>query len=57
MGSRTIAVLGKGDSIEQAERVSQKCIETVGGKLFHRKDIGTRALVEKRIEHMKKLKA
>jgi len=56
-GSRTLAVLGKGGSIEEAERISETCLEFVKGKVFHRKDIGTRALVEKRVEHLKLLRA
>ena len=55
-GSRAIAVLGKGNSIEEAEAIAQKSVETIEGKVFHRKDIGTRALVEKRVEHMKLLR-
>ncbi|MFH1056992.1 MAG: phosphoribosylamine--glycine ligase [Candidatus Micrarchaeota archaeon] len=57
MGSRTLAVLGKGDSIEEAQEIAEKGIETVGGRLFHRKDIGTRELVEKRVSHMKQLRS
>ncbi|MEM4255237.1 MAG: phosphoribosylamine--glycine ligase [Candidatus Norongarragalinales archaeon] len=52
-GSRAVAILGKGDSIAEAEGVAQKAIETVKGKIFYRKDIGTNALVQKRIEHMR----
>ena len=55
-GSRAIAVLGKGDSVGEAERIAQKAVETIGGKVHYRKDIGTRELIEKRIEHVKKLK-
>ena len=55
-GSRAVAVLGKGDSIGEAEGIAQKAIETVKGKIFYRKDIGTKELVEKRIAHMRAIK-
>jgi len=55
-GSRAIAVLGKGNSIEEAEELAEKGAATVGGKVFYRKDIGKRDLVQKRIEHLKKLR-
>ncbi len=55
-GSRALAILGKGNSIFEAEEVAQKAIETIGGKVFYRRDIGTKELVEKRVGHMRKLK-
>ncbi|HLD62775.1 MAG TPA: phosphoribosylamine--glycine ligase, partial [Candidatus Norongarragalinales archaeon] len=55
-GSRAIAVLGKGGSIGEAEGIAQKAIETVKGKIFYRKDIGTKELIEKRIGHMRTIK-
>lgn len=55
-GSRAVGVLGKGDSIEEAEKIAQAAIETIGGKVFYRKDIGTLRLVQKRIEHMNEIK-
>ena len=55
-GSRAVAVLGKGDSIGEAEGIAQKAIETVKGKIFYRKDIGTNELIENRIAHMRAIK-
>lgn len=55
-GSRALAVLGKGDSIEEAHEIAEKCAATVGGKLFYRKDIGTKELVQKRVEHVRALR-
>ena len=54
--SRTAGVLGIGDSLEEAERKAAQAVRAVKGNLRYRKDIGTRALVQKRIDHMKKLR-
>lgn len=54
--SRAIAVTGVADSITEAEQVAEKSMQHVKGDLFHRKDIGTQALIQKRIEHMKELR-
>ncbi|MEM2109541.1 MAG: phosphoribosylamine--glycine ligase [Candidatus Odinarchaeota archaeon] len=53
--SRSIAVLGVGSDLEQAERIAESSICYIGGELFHRRDIGTRKLIQKRIDHMKQL--
>ncbi len=53
--SRSIAVLGVGSTIEEAERIAENSICYIGGELFHRRDIGTRKLIQKRIDHMKQL--
>jgi phosphoribosylamine--glycine ligase len=54
--SRSIAVLGVGNTISDAEKVAEKSIQHIKGNLFHRKDIGTNALIQKRIKHMKELR-
>ncbi|MFH1402786.1 MAG: phosphoribosylamine--glycine ligase [Candidatus Altiarchaeota archaeon] len=54
--SRAIAIVGTADSITEAEQVAEGCMTYIQGDLFHRKDIGTRPLVFKRIEHMKKIR-
>ncbi|WEU41099.1 MAG: phosphoribosylamine--glycine ligase [Candidatus Odinarchaeum yellowstonii] len=53
--SRSIAVLGVSSTIEEAERIAEESICYIGGELFHRRDIGTRKLIQKRIDHMKQL--
>jgi len=55
-GSRTIAVVGKAHSISKAEKIAEKEISSISGPLFHRKDIGTESVIEKRIQHMKSLR-
>ena len=55
-GSRTIAVIGIDNTINGAEKIAEKEILKIEGPLFHRKDIGTSALIQKRIEHMDSLR-
>ncbi|MBI5229251.1 phosphoribosylamine--glycine ligase [Candidatus Micrarchaeota archaeon] len=54
--SRAIAVLGIGEDLSDAERRAQAGVERISGKVFYRKDIGTSALVQKRIDHINSLK-
>ena len=56
-GSRTVAVVGMADSISEAEAMAEKEVSAVKGPLFHRTDIGTGAVVQKRIDHMNELRA
>lgn len=53
--SRAIACLGIADNLEKAEKIAEKATKSIKGKLFHREDIGTRKLVEKRIRHMREI--
>ncbi len=55
-GSRTAAYVGVADSLAEAECIAEKEISTIKGPLFHRKDIGTTDLINKRIEAMRKLR-
>jgi len=54
-GSRAIAFVGIGDNLEEAEKIAQESLNNVKGKVFFRKDIGTKELVQKRVEHVKEL--
>ena len=56
-GSRAVAFVGIGDTIEEAEALAQKGVECVEGPIFYRKDIGTQELIQKRVEMMKVLRA
>jgi phosphoribosylamine--glycine ligase len=51
--SRTAGLVGIAGTIENAERIAEAAVRFVKGKLFYRKDIGTKALIQKRINHMK----
>jgi phosphoribosylamine--glycine ligase len=53
--SRAIGILGISNSLENAEKIAEKGVGYVQGKLFHRKDVGTRNLLQKRIDHMNSL--
>ena len=55
-GSRTVAVVGIADTISDAEKIVEKEVSSIGGPLFHRKDIGTDSVIQKRIDHMNQLK-
>ena len=55
-GSRTVAVVGIADSISEAEVIAEKEISSVTGPLFHRTDIGTDEVVQKRVDHMNSLR-
>jgi phosphoribosylamine--glycine ligase len=54
--SRSIAVLAKADTIEKASDITEIGAQAINGSLWHRKDIGTKELLDKRIEHMKILR-
>ncbi len=56
LGSRTAAVVGKSDTIPFAEKIAQAEIARIKGRLFHRKDIGTQELIDRRILTMQTLR-
>ena len=54
-GSRTAAVVGKNKDIFRAELFAETGIANISGNLFHRKDIGTKKLIDSRVKRMKEL--
>jgi len=54
--SRTLAYVGMGDTLEAAEQSAEKAASSVKGRVFYRRDIGTRALLDRRVAHMKELR-
>lgn len=56
-GSRAIAFVGKAKTIEAAASIAQLAVEQVEGEVFYRKDIGTKELIQKRVEHMVKIRS
>ena len=54
-GSRTAAFVGINKEIGEAEKLAEEGICGVGGDLFHRKDIGTKKLIDLRIRNMRTL--
>jgi phosphoribosylamine--glycine ligase len=55
LGSRAIAVVEVKEDLYDAEKIAEQEINRIKGPLFHRKDIGTRELVGKKTEMMKKI--
>ncbi len=55
-GSRTAAVVGIAPTLAEAELAAQSEVVHITGPVFHRTDIGTADLVQKRIDHMHQLK-
>ena len=55
-GSRTMAIVGKAETITKAEEIAEKEICLVKGPLFHRKDIGTEKLIKEKVDQMKSLR-
>jgi phosphoribosylamine---glycine ligase len=55
-GSRTVAVVGIADNIITAESIAEAEISRIKGQLFHRPDIGTRELINRRIRQMQELR-
>jgi len=55
-GSRTVAVVGMADTISDAEKIAENEVSSIKGPLFHRTDIGTDMIIQKRIDHMNALR-
>lgn len=54
--SRAVGIVGIADKLDTAEQIAEKAVSAVYGPVDHRYDIGTRELIEKRIEHMKRIR-
>jgi phosphoribosylamine--glycine ligase len=52
-GSRAIAIVGIGTTLTEAEQIAERAASSVKGSVFHRKDIGTEKLIQKRIQHVR----
>jgi phosphoribosylamine--glycine ligase len=55
-GSRTLAIVATAANLSDAEILCEQVIETIPGPFFHRTDIGTSALLQRRIDHMRDLR-
>ena len=51
-GSRAVAAVGIADNISSAEEIAEKNISAIKGPVFHRTDIGTNKLIQKKLDHM-----
>jgi phosphoribosylamine--glycine ligase len=57
LGSRTVAVVGIGDTIEEAREKSLEGISAIkGGALWNRNDIAVKAHIDKSVKHMEELR-
>src|SRR5204862_3503679 len=55
-GARTAAAVGIAETLDEAEKIAETEISLLQGPLFHRQDIGTAALIQKRILMMNTLR-
>mgnify|MGYP001602498268 CR=1 FL=1 len=51
-----MALVGIAETLEAAEKIAEVAASGVKGPVFHRKDIGTAALIAKKVEMMKALR-
>lgn len=56
-GSRTAAYVGIADTLVTAELRAEQQISLIEGPLFHREDIGTKQLIQQRIDEMQRIRA
>ena len=57
LGSRTVAVVGIGDTIDEAREKSLEGIGAIkGGALWNRSDIAVKAHIDKSVQHMEELR-
>ncbi|MBI4632760.1 MAG: phosphoribosylamine--glycine ligase [Deltaproteobacteria bacterium] len=54
--SRAIGVVGIAATLAEAEKIAERAAGAISGQVDHRPDIGTRELIEKRINHMKAIR-
>ncbi len=54
--SRSFGILGRAKTLEEAQRISEAACSYIDGSLWHREDIGTKKLIERKIEHMRSLR-
>jgi phosphoribosylamine--glycine ligase len=54
--SRALGIVSVGETIEEAEKICENATKYVKGDIYHRRDVGTYDLIQKRINHMEELK-
>ena len=54
--SRAIGIVGIADDLAEARKIAEEGVKAIKGPVAYRKDIGTDALIQKRIDHMKKIR-
>lgn len=54
--SRALGVVGTGSSLKEAEEIAEKACSFVSGELYHRRDVGTEAIIQKRLDNMNSIR-
>ncbi|MFO7872029.1 MAG: phosphoribosylamine--glycine ligase [Candidatus Undinarchaeales archaeon] len=55
--SRSLGVVGIADHLGEAERIAESSVQNIKtDDLYYRRDVGTRDLIQERIDHMQKLR-
>jgi phosphoribosylamine--glycine ligase len=54
--SRTLAFVGIADTLEEAEEMAEGAASSLKGRVYHRRDIGTRELLARRSAHMEAIR-
>jgi phosphoribosylamine--glycine ligase len=55
--SRAIGIVGIADNLADARKIAEEGVKAVSGPVAYRTDIGTDSLIQKRIDHMKKIRS
>jgi len=54
--SRAIGIVGIAGTLDEARKIAEEGVHAVRGPVAYREDIGTDTLIQKRIDHMKKIR-
>jgi phosphoribosylamine--glycine ligase len=54
--SRAIGIVGIADNLTEARKIAEEGVKAVKGPVAYREDIGTDALIQKRVDHMKMIR-
>ncbi|MEN6490294.1 MAG: phosphoribosylamine--glycine ligase [Smithella sp.] len=54
--SRAIGIVGIADTLDAARKIAEEGVQAVRGPVAYREDIGTDALIQKRIDHMQAIR-
>ena len=54
--SRAIGIVGIADNLADARKIAEEGVKAVKGPVAYREDIGTDALIQKRIDHMSRIR-
>jgi phosphoribosylamine---glycine ligase len=54
--SRAIGIVGIANTLSGARKIAEEGVKAIKGPVAYRADIGTDALIQKRIDHMKEIR-